>query len=263
MTLHPLRTPTRSSLGRVSRAGAWVSIVAAAFLACFGFGCERTKPKKDTAPAARESSSKLEKKAKKLGPKVTKRLSQISSLAKKAGSEPPVEANEPLKKKLETGTWVILGDAWLKDPHHVAAADELSFDTGPVSLCAFAVEENEDEADEDEDEEDQEPDAVDDLDVELLQECAALEYVAVIRTHDLDRPEVHADRGTFERGEFRGDLLVFHLKSGEVRGRYKIAVTNDAELTQDGKSSRDDAWIGLAMANLKGNVERAAEEKLD
>ncbi len=176
---------------------------------------------------------------------VTERLSQIAGLAAKVQAEPQTKADAPVSGALSRGTFAVLGDKSLADPGRSGESGELAFSDVTLSLCKSALAKAPPSAD----------------DVGYLEQCAKVEHVAVIRQRELVRPHIRTSK-TFDPGTFRGDALVFHLATGEIRGRYLLVVRNDPQLELPGEKHSKDEWEGLAMADLKVNTQSNVEKLL-
>lgn len=176
---------------------------------------------------------------------VTERLGQIAGLATKVQAEPPTKVDSPVGAALSRGTFALLGEKSLADPGRSPESGELAFPNVTLSLCKSALGKAPPSAD----------------DVGYLEQCAKIEHVAVIRQKELVRPHIRTSK-TFDPGTFRGDALVFHLATGEVRGRYLLVVKNDPQLELPGEKHSKDEWEGLAVADLKVNTESDVEKLL-
>jgi outer membrane murein-binding lipoprotein Lpp len=213
-------------------------LLPAAVLACvvLGSGCS----KKDKGSATSDEAAKLK-------PTVSELMSQLAKVSKKAGSEPETDDDEPVAKKPSSKTVAITGEHCLKDPTASAEDGALGFCNTILSLCKSILEKTE----------------LADGDVGYLEQCSKFEYAAVIRQKKLKLAKINDDGKTFKPGEFRGDVLVFHLPTGKIRGRYSLYVTNDLQLELEGKSVEKDEWAGLAKADLRTNVESNVKKYLE
>lgn len=70
-----------------------------------------------------------------------------------------------------------------------------------------------------------------------------------------------AGDAVYTPGELRGDLLVFHLKSGELRGSYTLAAKNEQQVKTKGKVEKYEVEK-LAAKELEAKVKSIAVEKL-
>lgn len=234
-----MKQVSRSRLGCV----VFVGCVGLALLAC------KKKPPPDpvsTAPtqsplAAREEAAR---------PKVKRVLEQIAGVAAKAKAEKRVTTKRGLKTKLETKQFVTLGDKWLAAPNRLPEAGEVPVQSNVLSICASRLEKPQAQTAD-----------TTQSDVDWLEECAALEYVAVVRPRKVGLPKVNLATKTFTPGSYEGDMLLFELASGEIKGRYPLNITNSDELTYL-EGSAQDSWDKEAQDDLGKNVTGVIRETL-
>jgi hypothetical protein len=139
----------------------------------------------------------------------------------------------------------VIGEKFLEDPQRSSSGEELDLSDAGVSVCKSIV---------------ANPQVQDD-DIKNLEDCSRLEYAAVIRESHFTAPEAQ-DNSTYKPGQFRGDVLVFHLASGELRARFSVDVSQDQSLKLSGKSPEKHEWEEQAMAYLRRNVQEAVQKKL-
>lgn len=217
-----------------------VVVLVGALLAC------KRKAPDPTPTTTAPTESPLWTEAKKLRPEVKTRLGQIKALEAKAKSEPPVRTDKPFKEKLEEEKFVIVGDKYLADVHYTKTDKELEIRDTTLSLCDY---DQENKADPTAD------------DVSRLKECAAWTHAAVIRPRKVSFPKMNMSAKTFAPGEIDGDMLLFELSSGEIKGRYKVVTTNSDKVTYiEGKP--EDEWQKVANDDLVTNVTGVTEERL-
>ncbi len=149
--------------------------------------------------------------------------------------------DQPVSPKVPPGTYALIGEDYLADPK--ATGRELDFSDARVSLCKWAVDAVEPKPE----------------DLASLEACARLEYAAVIRKGTYLPPK--AGDAVYTPGELRGDLLVFHLKSGELRGSYTLAAKNEQQVKTKGKVEKYEVEK-LAAKELEAKVKSIAVEKL-
>jgi hypothetical protein len=66
---------------------------------------------------------------------------------------------------------------------------------------------------------------------------------------------------TFAPGEVDGDMLLFELASGEIKGRYKLLITNSDKVSYiEGKPENE--WQKVANDDLVENVTGVTKERL-
>lgn len=209
-----------------------------ALLACALLACKRKEPQ--------GGSGSLSDRAAKLKPDAKKRLAQLAALAPKVKAEAAVTSDRPVTVKLSRKTVAIAGEQWLTNPGRSRSRDELGFDNTLLSLCESFAE--------------GEPKGEDD--VKYLEECVALEVVAVIRQKSLERPNINVKSKTYDQGKLTVDVLIYELETAKLIGAYDVYETNDLELRLPGKDQSEEDWMTMAMINLQGNVERTIEKKL-
>lgn len=196
-------------------------------------GCKKKKPGLSDAEATRAAQLK---------PEAAKRLSQMAALGPKAKSLLQTSTDEPVAKKLPSGSYALIGEEYLADPT-ATRTGELELGDSRVWLCKSAVDST----------------ALTPDDLPSLEACTRFEYAAVIRKGTYVAPEI--GDSNYRPGEFRGDLLVFHLPSGELRGRYALSAKNEENIqTQKGAAKFE--VEKLAMKELASNVKAAAADKL-
>lgn len=216
------------------------ALVVGSLLAC------KQKKAPDVTPAAPSATASPDiERAKKLQPQIQELMKQLAAAAKKAAKEPKVKSDRPLKTKLEKGKFVILGDKWLTEPQRDAAADELKLDNTVLFLCTHGAEKA----------------ALEANDVKYFEECLGWDYIAVVRPRRLDLPKVKMGTSTFAPGSFKADMLLFEVKSGEIKGRYQMGITNSDKLTYP-ENSTEAEWDDKAKRDLIENVIGVIEERM-
>lgn len=226
-----------------SRFGGRRSLGLAVLLVGALLACKKKAPVPSPAPTATVDPD-IEK-TKKLQPEVKQFFTQLAAIDKKAKAEPRVRADKPFKEKLEKARYIILGDRWLADSHHEAGADELELDNTVYSLCAYGL-----------DKPILKPD-----DQKYADECLAWQYVAVVRPRSLTLPKVNMGTKTFAPGSFIGDMLLFEVKTAEIKGRYQMSITNSDKLTYL-ENSTDEEWQKKAKDDLAENVTGVIDERM-
>jgi hypothetical protein len=209
-----------------------------AMLVCVLLACKRKE--------SQGGSGSLSDRAAKLKPDAKKRLAQLAALAPKVKAEAAVTSDQPVAVKLSRKTVAITDEQSLTDPTSSGPSQELSFDNTLLSLCKHGTEgepKNED-------------------DVRYLEECVALEVVAVIRQKNLERPKIKMNSETYEIGKLKVDVLIYELETAKLIGAYDVFVTNDLELKLPGNDQSEEDWMRMAMSDLQVNVETKVEEKL-
>jgi len=214
-------------------------LVAGALLAC-----KKKKPP-DPMPVASASAAPENVKGKELAPQNKKFIEQVEAIAKKAGKEPPVRKDRPFKEKIDKDKFVIVGSKWVTNPHADVAKDELELKPTVLSLCTYQKDNAEIEADH----------------VKYAEECLGWEYIVVVRQKSLLMPKVKMATKTFDPGSFIGDMLLFDIKTGDIKGRYQMSITNSDKLTYLENRSEDD-WHDVAKRDLLENVTGVIEERL-
>jgi hypothetical protein len=228
----------KSGLGARS-AVVLMMLVVGALLAC------KKKKAPDPTPVATASALPENVRGKELAPLNTKFVDQVAAIAKKSGAEPPVKRDKPFKTKIEKGKFVIVGSKWATNPHADVADDELELKPTVLSLCAYDKDKTEIAANE----------------VKYAEECLGWDYIAVVRQKSLTMPKVKMATKTFDAGSFIGDMLLFEVASGEIKGRYQMSITNSDKLTYLENRSEDD-WHDVAKKDLQENVTGVIEERL-
>jgi hypothetical protein len=216
-----------------------VMLVVGTLLAC------KKKKAPDPTPVASAPVAPENVKGKELAPKNKQFIEQVEAMAKKAAKEPPVRRDKPFKTKLEKGKFVIVGSKWMTNPHADVADDELELKPTVLSLCTYDKDKTEI--------------ALNDL--KYAEECLGWEYIAVVRQKSLSMPKVKMATKTFDPGSFIGDMLLFEVLSGEIKGRYQMSITNSDKLTYLENRSEDD-WHSVAKRDLLENVTGVIEERL-
>jgi hypothetical protein len=191
-------------------------------------------------------SGSLSDRAAKRKPDAKKRLAQLAALAPKVKAEAAVTSDRPVAVKLSRKTVAITGEQSLTDPNRSGSSDELSFDNTLLSLCKHGTE----------------GEPKDEGDLKYLEECGALEIVAVVRQKSLERPKIKMKSATYDSGKLKVDVLIYELATAKLIGAYDIYVTNRSELKMPGKDQSEKDWMGMAMSDLEVNVETKVEEKL-
>lgn len=215
-------------------------VVLIAMLVCALLACKRKEG------GSGSGSGSLGDRAAKLQPDARKRLEQLAALAPKVKAEAAVTSDKPVAVKPARKTVAIIGEQWLTDPNRSAARDELSFGNTLLSLCKHKSAGT--------------PTTEDD--VKYLEECGALEVVAVVRQRSLERPKIKMKSETFDSGEAKLDVLVYELATAKLIGAYDVLVTNDPELKLPGAEQTEEDWLSMAMTDLSVNAETKIEEKL-
>lgn len=211
-----------------------------ALLACALLACKRKESQGGSG------SGSFSERAAKLKPDARKRLAQVAALAPKVRAEAAVTSDRPVAVKPSRQTVAITGEQALTDPNRSKSSNEVNFDNTLLSLCKHGTE--------------GEPSS--ENDVKYLEQCVALRIVAVIRQKSLERPKIKMKSESYDSGKLKVDVLVYELETANLLGAYDVYVTNDAELKMPGKDQSEEDWMGMAMSNLKGNVETKVEEKL-
>lgn len=88
----------------------------------------------------------------------------------------------------------------------------------------------------------------------LLQDCARLRYVLIIRQRAYEPPRLSLATRSFSRGKYEAEVLAFELASGKPLGGYEARATNDERVSLlDG----DDHHEQRLLSNLEGTVFQA------
>lgn len=206
-------------------------MVVAVALAC--------KKKKEPSPATVARAAELK-------PKVTQVLAQVASLSAKTKAVSPSAPALVLTAKPAFGTVSVLGEKFLEKPN--SDNEELRIKDPVLSVCRYVVDQK----------------VVQDDDIKSLEACARYEFAAVIRQSSYTQPD--ADEGTsYKPGSFSGDLLVFHLATGELRGLYSLSVSQDDQLeltSKPGEKPKAHEWRQQAIAYLEKNIRAEAEKQV-
>lgn len=206
---------------------------------------KREAPVSSSEPTAAATESPDVAQAKKEQPKLKAMMDKMPDIAKKASTEPPVKVSQPLATKLENAKFAIIGQKWVTEPFRDPAPDELDFDHSVFSICSSTATDEKLDAE----------------DLKYMQECLAWEYLAVVRPRGVTMPKVKLAEKSFEAGSCTGDVLLFELKSGEVKGRYTMNITNSDEISNfQGSSDKD--WQDQAKRDLLENVTGVIGERL-
>jgi hypothetical protein len=182
-----------------------------------------------------------------LKPKVTQVLAQVASLSPKVKSASPASAAEPAQKP-SYGTVSVTGENYLEKPND-KSADGLDLGDPVLSVCKSIIESTQ----------------IQDDDIKSLEACARYEYAAVIRKSSYTAPEANQD-GTYSPGTFSGEVLVFHLASGELRGFHTLFVSQSDQLeltSKKGDKPPPHEWRHQAEAYLRQHVREAAGKKIE
>lgn len=223
----------------MARAPFWaIVLVLAALLAC-------KKKQSESTPAPAPTVDPTAAKAAELKPKAKARLDQFVALSKKVKSEPDVKADKGFKTKLEKEKFVIIGDKWCEDPQYRHGDSEIDLGSSVLYLCKSALEKTSPASD----------------DLKYWEECLSWTHLAVLRPRKISFPKIKMESKTFEPGEVTGDMLLFDIASGEIKGRYRMRITNSDELTwYEGKPEKE--WFDESKRDLVKNVTGVAEEML-
>ena len=215
-------------------------VLSVALVACFllpvALACKKKKNEPSPATVARAAELK---------PKVTQLLAQIASLSAKSKSQ--TGADTGLAQKPSPGTVAVIGDTFLEKPNRTTDTGELDLSDPVLSVCEYIVERTQ----------------INDEDIKSLEACSNVAYAAVIHQRDFTPPDADDGR-TYTPGRFSGDVLVFHLATGELRGRYSLDVSQSDQLELTSKSGQKPAaheWRKQAMDYLKNHVREAALKK--
>lgn len=173
---------------------------------------------------------------------VTRRFETISGFAAQVRSAEGVTGNRPLARRPERGQYAVIGDTFLEDPSREENKQELPLRSDLLSLCKKALR----------------AEVIGEVDLEHLEECAKLEYLAVVRTKRLTPPKIKIATKTFDSGKVEGDVFVFDLPKGALVASYRIVVTNKDEIKREGGGD-EEQWLGSAMRNLATRTNRAVE----
>jgi serine/threonine protein kinase len=193
-------------------------------------------PASASAPVAPPSSHTPED-----GSPVARARAQLERLARLRDTSKGVamtRADRPMSQPLASGSYEVIGYDQLDDPTR-----QVEFEVaGPLlALCGYAVRKNGDD------------DALN-----RLGQCASLTHVGVVRTETLKKP-VFSDAGQpVDRGSFRGDVLVYELATGELRGAYRLELQG----TERPEPSDGLSWSEVALIELQVAVTSAANDKV-
>lgn len=211
-------------------------LVSTALLACLvvavALACKKAKPGLSPAAAAQ---------VEKLKPEVKLKLTQVASLESKTKSVPHTSTDEPPTTVVSPA---IIDESRLANPAK-SSSDAIEFHDSLLSVCKSNAEAT----------------SLKDDDVQWLERCSKLETVAVVRQRNFVRPEVDERTKTFKPGKFEGDVLVFHLPSAELRGRFALDVENDDKLELKGNPQKHE-WERFAESELKTKVKSEIQAKL-
>ena len=206
--------------------------------------CKKKKPPEPT-PVVSATGAPENVKGKELAPQNKKFIEQVEAIAKVTVKEPPVRKDKPFKTKIEKGKFVVVGSKWMSNPHADVADDELELKSTVLSLCTYQKDNPEIELDH----------------LKYAEECLGWEYIAVARPKSVALPKLKAGTKTFEPGSFIGDLLLFEVKSAEIKGRYQMSITNSDQLTYRQDNSGEN-WNLVAKRDLLENVTGVITERL-
>lgn len=209
-------------------------------LACLLFAVALACKKK------KEPSPETVAKAAELKPKVTEALARIARLSAKTKSE--TGSGTGFSEKPWPVKIAVTGEKFLEDPHRTTEAAELDLGDPMLSVCKYIVDATQ----------------IKDDDIKSLETCAQFEYVAVIREQSFSPPEAEDGR-SYTPGSFSGDVLVYHLATGELRANKSVSVTqsDQLELTSErGQKPAAHEWRKQAMAFMKNHVRKAALDAL-
>jgi hypothetical protein len=205
--------------------------------------CKKQAPAPSPAPTALPDPEK--EAATKLNPGVKTLLGQLSTIATKAKAEPKVKKDKGLTEKLEKEKYVILGEAWLTDPNRSADKGEVELKNTTLSLCAY----NKDK------------ERLPTSEQGYAKECTAWQYVAVVRKKSVTLPKVNTSTKTFAPGSYIADMLLFDLKTAEIKARYLMNITNSDKLTYL-ENSTEEEWNKKAADDLAENVTGVIDEQM-
>lgn len=215
-------------------------MLSVALVACFVLSVALACKKKN------EPSPATLARAKELVPKVTQLLGQVAGLSAKAKSPPGADAAQP--QKPSPGSVAVIGETFLEKPNRTTDPAELDLGDPALSVCQYIIDRKQ----------------VQDDDIKNLEACARIEYVAVIQVRDFTPPDADDGR-SYTPGRFSGQMLLFHLATGEIRGRNSLDVTQSDQLELTSKPGQKPAaheWRKQAMSYLKNHVREAALKKL-
>lgn len=205
--------------------------------------CKKKAP--DPAPAPTATVDPEKEAATKLNPGVKTLLGQLSAIATKAKAEPKVKSDKGLSEKLEKEKYVIVGESWLTDPNRSAEKDEVELKNTTLSLCTY----NKDK------------ERLTTSEQGYAKECTAWQYVAVVRQKSVTLPKVNTSTKTFAPGSYIADMLLFDLKTAEIKARYLMNITNSDKLTYL-ENSTDEEWQKKAKDDLAENVTGVIDEQM-
>ena len=103
-----------------------------------------------------------------------------------------------------------------------------------------------------------------DEDIKSLEACSRFEYAGVIRQSSYTQPDADDGR-TYTPGRFSGDLLLFHLPTGELRGHHSLSVSQSDQLELTSKPGQKPAaheWRQQAVAYLQRHILEEAQKQL-
>lgn len=218
-----------------------VAVLGAALAACK----KRSPPVVDVAPASTgPSAGELE--ARKLLGDAKERMLKLEKLAAKARNEPAVKKDRPHADKVSGDGLLVIGEKWFSEPRADVSASEVDLKHTVYGLCASMVYTGIAKED----------------DAKYLRECLGFQWVAVVRARKTTLPKVDMATSKFKPGFVEGDVLLFEVSTGEVRGRYRLAATNGDTL-----SNRDDTkegeWDRQLLRDLRENVLAVVTERLN
>jgi|RhiMethySRZTD1v2_1073278.scaffolds.fasta_scaffold36273_7 hypothetical protein len=214
-------------------------LVAGTLLAC------KKKPPPDPPPAPSATAAPENVKGKELQPRIKTLFDRVAVIAKKTAAEPRVKKDRPFKTKVESGKFIVIGNEWLVNPHREVGGGELELKNTTLSLCAYDADKTQ----------------IAPNDLKYAEECLGWEYLAVVRQRGLTMPRVKMATKSFDAGSFVGDMLLFEIASGEIKGRYQMSITNSDKLTFLENRSEDD-WQSVAKQDLLENVTGVIGERL-
>lgn len=220
------------------------SVLLAVFVVLVALACKgKASGNKSSASSAPVGSPKYRREQ--ATAEVKKRLETIAGFAAQVKQAPSVSRNQPLARSADRRRFVVIAEAFLEDPSREETKEELPLRSDLLSLCKRALG-NE---------------VIGEADLEHLEDCAKLEYVAVVRPKRLVPPKVRVATKTFDPGKVEGDVFVFDLPKGTVVGSYAVAATNKDEIERQGGGD-EEQWMGSAMRNLATKTNRAVEDLL-
>lgn len=216
------------------------SALSVALVACFVLAVTLAcKKKNEPSPATVARAAELK-------PKITQMLTQVASLSSKSKSA--TTAPTTLAQKPYPGTVAVIGDTFLEKPNRTADPAELDLSDPMLAVCKYVVDATQIQND----------------DIKNLEACARFEHAAVIQQRSFSPPDAD-DGSTYTPGRFSGEVMVFHLATGELRARYSLDVSQADQLELTSKPGQKPAaheWRKQAMAYLKNHVRDAALKKM-